>query len=291
MTRSLFTLLFVAGLGASTPATDVDVFDMTSLLEVAPIPSHSGDSVAPEVEADAALIMDGETGILLYAKNIHERVPMASLTKIMTAIVIMENHDLDEIVQVQNTYPGQELGVRIWLQKWEKITVGDLLIGLLVRSGGDAAMALAEHHSGDVDGFVEAMNAKLKELNLENTNFTNPIGLDHEDHYSSAFDLAIMTKHALKNKDFRRIVNLKKATVKSTDGRLSHTFDNTNYLLNSYLDIRGVKTGTTKAAGPSLVNLAVNARGNEVISVVLNSPARFSENKSLIDWSFRSHKW
>ena len=153
-------------------------------------------------------------------------------------------------------------------------------------------MALAEYHSGSVDDFVEEMNQRAEVLNLENTHFANPIGLDEAgNHYSTAFDLAILTKYALKNKDFARILQIPRATITSTDGEISHQFEGTNYLLDSYLDIRGVKTGTTDDAGESLINLARNWRGQKVIAVFLNSPERFQESKRLIDWGFSNHKW
>ncbi|MCK5617193.1 D-alanyl-D-alanine carboxypeptidase, partial [Candidatus Pacearchaeota archaeon] len=138
----------------------------------------------------------------------------------------------------------------------------------------------------------EEMNERAKSLNLKNTKFTNPIGLDNiENHYSSAFDLAILTKYALKNRTFSRIVQIPRATITSTDGEIKHQFEGTNYLLESYLDIRGVKTGTTDAAGQSLINLAHHWNGKRVIAVLLNSPERFQENKRLIDWGFRNHSW
>jgi len=234
--------------------------------------------------------MDVDTGAVLYEKDSQTALPMASLTKIMTAILILENHDLSEVVTVEADF-SQELGVRIWLYQNEKITVGNLLIALLVRSAGDAALALANFHSGSVEAFVSEMNAKLSELNLSGTHFMGPIGLDHEGQYSTAHDLAMLTKYALRFPDFRRIVKLDGATITSTDGKIQHSFVSTNYLLNSYLDIEGVKTGTTEAAGQSLVNLARNKSGNEIISVLLNSPSRFQENKSIIDWIFRTYQW
>ena len=184
-----------------------------------------------------------------------------------------------------------QIGVKIWLRQYEQITVGNLLIALLVRSAGDAAFALAEHHSGSVDAFVNEMNERAKVLNLKNTHFTNPVGLDNDEHYSSVFDLAILTKHALKFRSFRNIVRMKEATIASVDDKFKHSFNSTNYLLNSYLDIQGVKTGTTDAAGESLINLALNDGGHEIISILLNSPNRFQENKSMIDWVFRSYEW
>jgi D-alanyl-D-alanine carboxypeptidase (penicillin-binding protein 5/6) len=293
MFRTLLGLIMLASLnsgvdlGASAVTGD---FDESSLLSVQPIPVLANQSLEPDVKARSALIMDYDTGVLLYKKNIHERLPMASLTKIMTAIIILENHDLDEVVTVQSDL-SREVGVRMWLRQYEKITVESLLKALLIPSAGDAAIALAEYHSGSVEDFVAEMNERARELNLSDTRFVNPIGLDEEGHYSSAFDLAILSKYALHIPAFRSIVRMSEATVESVDGRFRHSFDSTNYLLNSYLDILGVKTGTTDGAGESLINLARGASGHEVLAVLLNSPSRFQENKSMIDWAFRSFKW
>jgi len=265
-------------------------FDETSLLELSPIPALKHEAIKPEIESKSALIMDYDTGILLYEKNIHEELPMASLTKIMTAILILENHDLWEVVTVQSDF-SELAGVRIWLRYNEQMTVENLLKALLIRSAGDAAIALADYHSGSVEDFVKEMNERAKELNLVNTHFMNPIGLDAEGHHSSSFDLAILSKYALHIPAFRNIVRLPEATVSSVDGKFHHSFESTNYLLNSYLNVQGVKTGTTDGAGESLINLARDAWGHEVIAVLLNSPSRFQENKSMIDWAFRSYEW
>ena len=293
MFRSLFGLIILASLNSGvdlgTPAA-VESFDETSLLELNPLPALKDETLAPDIEAKAGLIMDYDTGVLLYEKNIHERLPMASLTKIMTAIIILENHDLNEVVTVDADL-NQEVGVRIWLRQYEKVRVGDLLKALLIPSAGDAAIALAAFHSGSVEAFVDEMNQRAKSLNLSDTHFANPIGLDEEDHYSSAFDLAILSKYALRMPTFRSIVRQKEASIQSVDGKFEHSFESTNFLLNSYLDILGVKTGTTDAAGESLINLARSESGREVIAVVLNSPRRFQENKSMIDWAFRSYRW
>lgn len=294
MFRSLIALLLVAGWGAGIPVSTpkIKTFDPVSLLEVQPIPKASVKASAPVIEAKSALLMDVDSGIVMFQKNSDQRVPMASLTKIMTALLILESHKLDEVVTVGDDFNQvPELGVRIWLQQFEKITVGDLLIGLLVPSAGDAAITLAEFHSGSVEKFVEAMNAKAKELHLLNTHFLNPIGLDEEGHYSTAFDLATLTRSALRFLDFRRIVRMSSATVSSTNGKISHVFKSTDELLGGYLDIRGVKTGTTDEAGQSVINLARGTNGKEVLSIILDSPNRFQESKSLIDWSFRNYSW
>ncbi len=295
MLRSLISILMLTSM--TTPGSGVfedsapeNVFDETSLLELSPIPSLQHEALQPDIQAKAALIMDYDTGLLLYEKDVHEELPMASLTKIMTAILILENHELDEVVTVDSDFSG-ELGVRIWLKRYEKLTVGDLLKALLIPSAGDAAVALADFHSGSVEEFVAEMNERAKTLNLINTHFVNPIGLDDDEHYSSAYDLAILSKYALRFPAFRNIVRLDEASISSVDGKFKHHFDSTNYLLNSYLDIQGVKTGTTDGAGQSLINLARNENGREVIAVLLNSPQRFQENKSMIDWAFRSYRW
>lgn len=276
--------------GVINDISSLEPFDETSLLELSPIPTLKHEALEPDIQAKAALIMDYDTGLLLYKKNIHEALPMASLTKIMTAILILEDHDLSEVVTVESDFAELE-GVRIWLMQGERIRVGDLLKALLVRSAGDATITLAEHHSGTVEDFVKAMNKRAKELNLVHTHFSNPIGLDADGHYSSAFDLAILSKYALHFPAFRAIVRLDEATISSVDNKFHHAFESTNYLLNSYLDIQGVKTGTTDGAGESLINLARDERGHEVIAVLLNSPSRFQENKSMIDWAFRSYEW
>lgn len=295
MFRALFGLLLLASFSSPTPfATDASLapaaFSEATLLNLSPVPALKTGALRPDIEAKAALLMDYDTGLALFEKNADAEMPMASLTKIMTAILILENHSLDEVVTVPSGYGDLE-GVRIWLKKGEKLIVGDLLKALLIRSAGDAAMTLAEFHGGTVKDFVSEMNERAQELNLIHTHFMNPIGLDEKEHYSSAHDLAILTKYALHFPAFREIVRLDGATISSVDGKTQHTFESTNYLLNSYLDIEGVKTGTTDEAGQSLINLARGEQGQEVIAVLLNSPGRFQENKSMIDWALRSYEW
>lgn len=298
MFRSLITLLLLAnltgGVYTSGLSEQTAVFDDADLLEANNIPVKNIGMLQPDIEAKSALVMDFDSGVILYEKNPYGRMPMASLTKIMTAVIIIESHGLDEVVTVEDNYnsiPESETGVKIWLQQYEKITVRDLLTALLVRSAGDAALTLAKYHSGSVEAFVEEMNKRAREMNLTGTNFTNPVGVDKENHYSTSYDLAILTKRALRFPVFRNIVRMKEAEVSSTNGGIKHPFKSTNLLLNSYLDIRGVKTGTTDEAGESVINLARSEQGHEIIAVLLNSPDRFQENKSIIDWVFRSYRW
>ena len=294
MFRSLISLLFVANLTTGDIIDNQDLvsqnFNEIELLEVHPVPKKSKQAIMPVIKAKSALLIDVDTGLVLYEKNSKAILPMASLTKIMTAIVILESHSLYEVVTVEDAHRDDEVGVRIWLYDGEKITINNLLIGLLVPSGGDSALALAEYHSGSVDKFVKEMNSKAKELGLKNTQFKNPIGLDDEGHYSSVEDLATLTKYALGFPTFRKIVNTQRASIQSVNGKIDHSFYNTNYLLNGYLDIRGVKTGTTDEAGESLINIG-RKNGHEVLTVLLNSPNRFQESKIMIDWAFSNFKW
>lgn len=279
-----------SGAALRTPAEKS--FDPAALLSVSRVPAKASLAPEPVIEARAALAADVESGRILYQKNSHERLPMASLTKIMTAMIILEHHSPDEIVTVRDDFnKAGDVGVRVWLAQYEKITAGDLLTALLLPSAGDAALALAVFHSDSADAFVGTMNRRAVELGLKNTRFTNPIGIDEEGHFSTAFDLELLTRHALRSKEFRRIIRMPAAVAASVDGRIRHELYSTNELLNSYLNVIGVKTGTTKAAGQSVINLARNPGGHEVLTVILDSPDRFQESKNLLDWAFRNFFW
>ncbi len=293
MLRGLLSLLLLASVSAplsGAPISPVHDFNPVALLELDPIPQKQHDAVAPVLQAKAGLVMDADTGLILYEKNSQIPLAMASLTKIMTAVIILESHSLDEVVTINDNY-NTLAGVKIGLQKNEKITVGNLLMGLLIRSGGDAALALAKFHSDSVPAFVEAMNQKATLLHLEHTRFQNPIGLDEEGHYSTAYDLALLTKQAMRHRAFRAIVRLPEADISSVDGQIHHSFKNTDQLLGGYLNVIGVKTGTTDAAGESIINWAQGPAGQNILAIVLDSPDRFQENKSLMDWAFRNFFW
>lgn len=292
MIRSLTTLLLLANVTPVDlpPTLSEPLASQGSWIEVQPIPQLQQDRLAPEVKAKAALLVDNATGLVLYEKNAHESLPMASLTKIMTAVMILEHHQLDEVVTISSNYSDLE-GVKINVHKGEQLTVRSLLQALLLPSAGDAAMALAEYHSGSVDAFVEAMNQRAKALNMIHTHFKNPVGLDEEGHVSTAIDLAKLARYAMHFSAFRDIVKQPGAAIESVDGRFSYALTNTNRLLESYLNVLGIKTGTTDEAGESVINLARNDGGHEVLSVLLNSPDRFQESKSMLDWAFRSYLW
>lgn len=246
-------------------------------IELSSLPSVA--NTAPvQLSATSALAVDVKSNTKLIDYHSNERLPMASLTKIMTALIIAENHKLDEVVTVSKNAVQTE-GSRIYLNTGEQMTVENLLKGLLIKSGNDTATALAEFHSGSVKNFVEAMNERAKSLNMKNTHFMNPHGLDEKDHYSSAADLLILTQAFWKNDFLRQVVNTKEASIYSlTEGVRS--VQNTNQLLGD--EIHGVKTGTTDAAGECLI-LNIQKDGKEIFTIVLGSKNRYTDSKKFIE--------
>ncbi len=224
-------------------------------------------------------VMEYETETCLYEKNAYEHSPMASTTKIMTAIIILEADILQKITSVSKNAASTE-GSSMNLKEGEEISVNDLLYGLLIKSGNDAAVALAEALSGDVETFCNLMNEKAYEIGAYDTNFTSPHGLDDENHYSTAKDLAIIAKYALKNQKFRNIVSTKNTSVNG------HYLSNTNDLLWSFDEIKGVKTGYTGKAGRCIV-LFIEKNDLQLIAVIMGcrtSEERTSDGKMILDY-------
>lgn len=236
----------------------------------------------PALAARAAVLMDAASGQLLLNKDAHYRRAMASTTKIMTALVALENARLDEVVIASRNVVVEP--TIMGLTPGDRVTVEQLLYGLLLPSGNDAAVALAEHVGGSVSGFTAKMNDRAASLGLKDTHFTNPNGLDEEGHYSSAYDLAVMTREALRNPLFEKIVATPEALVKGPD---SWSFKNNNQLLQSYWGADGVKTGFTDNAGRCLV-FSATRDGRRGISVVLDSPAMWEDSSALLDHYFAS---
>lgn len=244
----------------------------------------------PVIEASSAIVIDAETSGSLYEKNARESRAMASVTKLMTAAIALENIDMNQVISIASEDVNIE-PVVMGLLIGEEIYASDVLKGLLIKSGNDAALTLARvGGDGSVDSFVEMMNQKAKKLGLKNTSFANPHGLDQEGQYSSAKDLALLAKYVMQKPEVANIVNTKEMTVTSADGSYSHYLQNTNELLDSYLNIEGVKTGFTDNAGQVLITQA-NKDGHQIICVVMNSPDRFQESKMLIDWVFHNYYW
>ncbi|MFZ5648200.1 MAG: D-alanyl-D-alanine carboxypeptidase family protein [Bacillota bacterium] len=235
------------------------------------------------VTADAAVVMDADTGQLLYAKNHLQPRPIASTTKIMTALLAIELGDLKQVVTVTPRAARVE-GSSIYLKAGERLTLEELLYGALMRSGNDACVAIADHIAGREEIFVGWMNLKARMLGLKNTNFSNTNGLPHKEHLSSAYDLAVITRHALKNPVFNSIVASRKYSISSPVGQ-RRRLSNTNEMLWKYPGADGVKTGTTNAAGRCLVSSA-SREGRRLISVVLHSDDRYADSIKLLDYGF-----
>ncbi|MCT4592425.1 MAG: serine hydrolase, partial [Candidatus Gracilibacteria bacterium] len=227
--------------------------------------------------------MDKSSNAVLFGKDIHTRRPIASLTKVMTAILILENHDLDEVLQVDREATKVE-GKKAWLLANEEFTVRDLMQMLLIHSANDSAVALAIYDSGSVDEFVVKMNLRAKELGLKDTQFKNPHGLDEEGHYASAYDMGLMAGFLLNEKSgfVRETVGTKELVKISRNIRKRHFIRNTNELLfERGSKFIGIKTGTTDEAGQCLISLYQDG-GKELIVVVLHSDQRFTETKEIV---------
>lgn len=278
-------------LGAELPGDRMNTFNSNTLLEATAIPKEDPLNIAPILKAKSVLAVDLNNGMLLYEQNGYDRRAIASITKLMTTTIILEENKLDDIVTVSKT-ASQVEGSKAWLAPGEKISVENLLYSALIHSANDAAYALAEYNSnGDVANFVAKMNQKAQELGLHDTHFTNPIGLDEPENYSSAYDLAILGRYAYGKSFIRRAAVIKEMEVSSTNGKFTHKLKSTNDLLGSYLKVLGLKTGTTDLAGQCLIAIIENGKGDDILTVVLDSPSRYSETKLLADWVFRTFNW
>ncbi len=238
------------------------------------------------ISAKGAVLLERSTRKVLYYKAAHEKMPMASTTKIMTCILAIENtENIDEIITVDDAAYAIE-GSSIYLKKNEKISVRDLLYGLMLASGNDAAVALACHVGGDVEGFAKMMNAKAKEIGCMNTNFVTPNGLHDDEHYTSAYDLALIACYAMENELFREIVGT--TYYKAESGEVTRTLKNKNKILWEYEGGNGVKTGYTMKAGKCLVFSSMRD-SMEIVGVVLNAPNMFMDAKALLDFGFENY--
>ena len=232
--------------------------------------------------ASAAILMDAESGRVLYEHNAHEPRLIASTTKLMTALVALESgHDLDEVVTVAPEWAGIE-GSSIYLQAGEKLTLEALLYGLLLRSGNDAAAAVAGYCGGTQEQFVAMMNQKAQELGMEDSCFANPSGLDAENHRSSAYDMALLARACLANETLAGMVSTKSVTLGT------RTFTNHNKLLWRYEGCVGLKTGYTEAAGRTLVS-AAERDGLTLICVTLSDPNDWTDHAALFDYGFAGY--
>ena len=281
-------LFFIILLSFSPVLADDENFEYLS--DLSTIQSSNSENITePTINSRAAIVYERSSGKILYGKEENEKRKMASTTKIMTAIVVLENTNLDDIVTISSKAAGTG-GSRLGLHKDDKISIQDLLYGLLLCSGNDAAVALAEHVSGDLSNFANMMNSKATSLGLSSTHFVTPHGLDDDNHYTTAYELALITNYALKNDVFANLVKTKTYTISINNH--PKTLSNTNELLGNLDGVYGVKTGFTNGANRCLVT-AVKRNNMDIICIVLGADTKKDRTKdsiNLINYSFNNFK-
>ncbi len=254
-------------------------------IAVAAAPAAPAQAAPPQTSARSAIVVAASSGDVAYAKAADARRPIASTTKLMTALLSLEDGGLSKLVTA-GRYGGSPAESRLPLIAGERITEADLLRALLLRSANDAAATLAVHEAGSVPAFVRRMNRRAQQLGLKNTHFANPVGLDDAGNYSSARDLATLTLRLRRNRFFRRTVNTQRLTLRS--GARTRTIDNRNTLVQRFPWVDGVKTGHTSLAGDCMV-ASGSKRGVRLVSVVLGAPgqgARDADSVKLLNYGF-----
>ena len=240
------------------------------------------------VSAESAVLMEQVSGRVLFEKDAHKKKKIASITKIMTAILAIESGKMDETVTVSGNAFGTE-GSSLFLQKGQKMKLEDLVYGLMLRSGNDAAVAIAEHVGGSLEGFIMMMNQKAEEIGMENSSFTNPHGLDNTpDHYSTAYDMALLSRYAMMNETYREISGTKEHRAPNTLEKWDYVWKNKNKMLRLYKYSTGGKTGFTKLARRTLVSTAEND-GLSLVAVTLNASNDWDDHMKLFDQAFNEY--
>lgn len=254
----------------------------------APYPVNvTGVYPGSEVTATGVVVLDIDSGVYLFKRNETIELSPASTTKLLTALVALDNYTLDDVVTVKQTNTdGQSMG----LVPGERITIENLLYGALISSGNDAAWALADYYPGGEPKFVEAMNAKADQLHLMQSTFTNPVGYDDPNHTMTPLDLAILGEAALNNKTIAKMVGIPEITISDVTHTYFHRLKNVNELLGKIPGVGGIKTGWTETAGENLITL-IERNGHRIITVVLHSQDRFGDTSRLIDWVFGNYQW
>lgn len=246
------------------------------------------DCYALGISAHSAVVIDSLTGDVIYEKNAYERRRMASTTKIMTAICALENGNPDDMVKVHPNAVGVE-GSSMYLGHDEVISLRDLTYGLMLASGNDAAVAIAMHISGSVDAFADLMNTTAKKIGAKDTSFKNPNGLDADGHYTTAYDLAKITRYGMTIPAFAEIVSTKNVKMPWQGKDYPRQLKNHNKLLNMYEGCDGVKTGFTKKSGRCLVSSATK-EGYQVIAVTLNAPDDWNDHIAMLNYAFENYE-
>ncbi len=282
-----FVLMFILIFPVCCFADEENNEEEEQILELVEAASDSAEE--PNLNSRAAIIYDRNSKEVIYGKEENTKRKMASTTKIMTCMVVLEKGELTDTVIVSKKAAGTG-GSRVGLKTGDKVSVQDLLYGLMLCSGNDAAVALAEHVGGSVEGFADLMNEKARQLNLSNTHFVTPHGLDNEEHYTTAYELAIMAENALKNNTFSSIVGTKNITI-NINGK-PRNLSNTNELLGSMAGVYGVKTGFTNGANRCLVT-SCKRENLDIITVVLGADTkkfRTQDSIKLINYAMNNYK-
>ncbi len=246
------------------------------------IPFSCSAAGIPKTSAMSACLYDIDTESFIVNKNMNEPLPMASTTKIMTALLAIEHCQLDTVISIPKEAAGVE-GSSVYLKEGDLISIRDLLYSVLLQSANDAAQALAIYISGDTHSFADLMNKRASELGLLSTSFENPHGLDSENHYTTAHDLALLAAFAVKNEVFLKITSTFKYQFNIAEA--TRVLVNHNKLIKSYPDAYGVKTGYTRKSGRCLVSYA-SREGKNLICVTLNAPNDWSDHKNMLDYGF-----
>lgn len=250
------------------------------------IPQTISTSI-PVVSANNFIVVDVATNKILLSRGAEQKIYPASITKLATALTALNIYPLEEVVSIGTTYSeGKVMG----LQAGEKITIRSLVTSLLVYSANDAGFTLANHHPGGLNGFISSMNEIVSRYGLKNTHFTNYDGIHSPNHYSTVYDLAQLGRLAVKNKTITETVKQKELLITDIFGDIRHPLVSTNELLGVAPEIEGLKTGWTPEAGGCFIAL-MNINGHYLISVVAQSPDRFMDTKSILDWSKQYILW
>jgi D-alanyl-D-alanine carboxypeptidase len=279
---------------AQTAATSEVLGSNTEIKKpVVPAPEFINSLPVPKLTARSAFAYDVGSGTILYTLNFDEKEPIASLTKLMTALVALEHLNLQDVVTVQPE-DIQVIGTNMGLVDGEKIQVIDIMQGMLIPSSNDAAKTIAHAAAGSETKFITWMNQKAQDLGMYNTKFVNVTGLDSTDdsasNFSSAYDLARLVNEVLKNKTISDIVQTRAATVRSTDSKVVHELHTSNKLMTEDENVTGVKTGYTSLAKGNLI-IRQKHNSSEVITIVLGSDNREEDAKTLLDWVSAVYKW
>ncbi|ACB85222.1 D-alanyl-D-alanine carboxypeptidase family protein [Natranaerobius thermophilus] len=241
------------------------------------------EELEEEITATSACLVDVKTGRVLYEQNSHKQLPMASTTKVMTALLSLERGNLNEVVTASEAASEVE-GSSIYLQEDEQLTLEAMLYGLMLESGNDAAHAIAEHIDGDIESFARNMTDRAESLGAKNTNFQNPHGLPSDNHYSTAYDMTIIAKEALKKSKFAEIVSTKEKLIPWEKGDADWRYlNNDNKLLDELSEADGVKTGWTEAAGRCLIFSGTKDE-RQVVGTVLKAPKMYQDAENLLEY-------